>query len=577
MIPINRTHLKPKSKEKKLIMSVEIKLPELGENIETAQVTAVLVQAGDRVQKDQVIAEIETDKAVIEVPSEIDGEVEKVFIAEGQKINIGTTLITVREEAGNAVKNVAEPPEKKPEKREILREELLESADPDVKVPTPGKQGEKKVIDLVIPDLGEGIEKADITQVFVQPGDIIAIDQAILEMETDKATLELPSEYNGLVKEVLVKAGDKAAVGAIYLRLETTENLKQDEVPVLAPAPVSEPVLEPAGTVEEESTKETSYTAGQKVTNYQMPGKIAPAAPTIRRFARQIGVDINEVAGTGPGGRISMDDVKEYSKGLHQKYKEAPGSLTGLSIPREALPDFSKFGPIRVEEMNNVRRKTAEHLSYAWATVPQVTQFDKADITQLEQTRKKFSTIAEKESGNKLTITAILLKIVALALKKYPQFNASIDMENKQVIYKDYYHVGVAVDTERGLIVPVIRDVDKKSIFELSDELGAIALKARNRKIGLDDLQGGNFTISNLGGLGGTAFTPIVNTPEVAILGVSRGGFEPRFENGNFVPRLMLPLSLSYDHRIIDGADAVRFVRWICSALEEPLMIAMNN
>jgi pyruvate dehydrogenase E2 component (dihydrolipoamide acetyltransferase) len=227
--------------------------------------------------------------------------------------------------------------------------------------------------------------------------------------------------------------------------------------------------------------------------------------------------------------------------------------------------------------MNNIRRKTAEHLSYAWATVPSVTQFDKADITLLEKTRKKFSVIAEKESGNKLTITAILLKIVALALKKFPQFNTSIDMENKQVIYKEYFNIGVAVDTERGLIVPVLKDVDKKSIFDLSNELAEIALKARNRKIGLDDLQGGNFTISNLGGLGGTAFTPIVNSPEVAILGVSRGGFEPRWEEGAFVPKLMLPLSLTYDHRIIDGADAVRFIRWISTALEEPLMIAMNN
>ena len=226
--------------------------------------------------------------------------------------------------------------------------------------------------------------------------------------------------------------------------------------------------------------------------------------------------------------------------------------------------------------MSNVRRKTAEHLSYAWSTIPHVTQMDKADITQLEKTRKKFAKMTEA-AGGKLTVTAILLKIISKALKRFPQFNSSIDMENRQVIYKKYYNVGIAVDTDRGLIVPVIRDVDQKSIIDLSLELGEIAAKARNKKIGLDDLQGGNFTISNLGGLGGTSFTPIVNSPEVAILGVSRGGYEPRYENGEFVPRLMLPLSLSYDHRIIDGADAVRFLRWICTALEEPLLMSMET
>ena len=560
-------------------MSIEIKLPELGEGILTAQVTAVLVKEGDHLKKDQVIAEIETDKAVVEVPSEQEGVVEKVFISEGQKIQIGATLISVATGSKPlAVEAVAEEPTEKPVRKEIIREELLESADPDGPFEKKEKPAEKKIIELVIPDLGEGIAQAEITQVFVKPGDKVAIDQALLEMETDKATLELPSEYNGIVKEVMVKAGEKASVGAVFLRLETQEEIRQHEVPILEPLGEQRKEQEQISRTPEPKVvpAEKGMTGIPKADRFQMPGAIAPAAPTIRRFARQIGVDINEVPGTGPGGRISMDDVKAYSKALHQKYKESPSGLAGLSVPREELPDFSKFGPVRIEEMSNVRRKTAEHLSYAWATVPQVTQFDKADITLLEQARKKFSALAEKESGNKLTITAILLKIVVLALKKFPQFNASIDMDNKQIILKDYYHIGVAVDTERGLIVPVIRNVDRKSIFELSDELAELALKARNRKIGLDDLQGGNFTISNLGGLGGTAFTPIVNTPEVAILGVSRGNYEPKFENGTFIPRLMLPLSLSYDHRIIDGADAVRFIRWISQALEEPLMIAMN-
>ncbi len=451
-------------------------------------------------------------------------------------------------------------------------------------------------IAIKLPELGENIESAQVTFVMVKPGDQIEEGQVLIEIETDKASIEVPAEESGTVKEVFAKEGDTLAIGATIITLEidsgTAEKNKDDIAENKdTPKPEEEKNVAPVEDNKGDEPKvadieipEQVSRASDKIINppksalYTMPGKIAPAAPTTRRFARQIGVDINKVKGSGPGGRVSMDDVKAYSKALHQQYKETGGQVGGFAnILKEPLPDFSKFGDIRVEEMSNIRKKTAEHLSYAWATIPQVTQFDKADITQLEVTRKKFSKIAEKESGNKLTITAILLKIVGLALKKFPQFNASIDMENKQVIYKDYYNIGVAVDTERGLIVPVIKNVLGKSIFELSDELAEIAAKARNRKIGLEDLQGGNFSISNLGGLGGTSFTPIVNSPEVAILGISRGVFEPRFEAGEFIPKLLLPMSLTYDHRIIDGADAVRFIRWIATALEEPLMIAMNS
>ncbi len=554
-------------------MIVEIKLPELGENIAQAQVTTVLVKEGDAVAKDQVIVEIETDKAVIEVPSEVDGIVKKVFISDGEKVNIGATLISVdTATAGSGVLKAQEP---KPEPKTEVKAPVVPESKPEA-VKTASVPGETNIMEMTIPFLGEGIEKAQITQVFVANGQTVKVDQAILEMETDKATLELPTEYNGVVREIRFKQGDYASVGQVYMLLETTEVKRMEEIPVLEPLQVVAERQEPVVSIPA-ADKDVSLNLPHLPTHLN-PGKIAPAAPSVRGFARQIGVDINAVPGSGPGGRISMDDVKAYSKALHESYSSRPAqSGFAPGIVAETLPDFSKWGEIRVEDMNNIRRKTAEHLSFAWATVPQVTQFDKADITRLEETRKKFSAETEKAGSGKLTVTAILLKIIAIALKKFPQFNSSIDMENKQVIYKSYYHIGVAVDTDRGLIVPVIRDVDKKSIFELSGELNEIALKARNRKIGLEDLQGGNFTISNLGGLGGTSFTPIVNTPEVAILGVSRASFEPVLENGQFVPRMMLPLSLSYDHRIIDGADAVRFTRWICSALEDPMVIAMHN
>ena len=297
----------------------------------------------------------------------------------------------------------------------------------------------------------------------------------------------------------------------------------------------------------------------------------APAAPSVRRIAREIGVDINKVPGSGANGRISMDDVKAFSKKSHETYSQGGG--TGLNIKSESLPDFTKFGAVKKVEMTNIRKKTADHLSYAWAAIPHVTQFDKADITLLEKTRKELNKQNEK-SGVKLTVTAILVKIIVEAMKKFPQFNSSIDMEKKEIIYKEYFNIGVAVDTEFGLIVPVLKNVEKKSLTEISVEMNALAEKARNKKIGLDDLQGGCFTISNLGGIGGTYFTPIVNSPEVAILGVSRGTLEPVWNGyGVFEPRLMLPLSLSYDHRIIDGADAIRFLRFVVEALEQPLRL----
>ncbi len=298
----------------------------------------------------------------------------------------------------------------------------------------------------------------------------------------------------------------------------------------------------------------------------------APAAPSVRRIAREIGVDINQVKGSGPYGRISMDDVKSYAKKLNEGRTGQPS----FGIKQEPLPDFSKFGSVEKKPMSNIRSKTADHLSYAWSSIPHVTQHDKADITELEKVRKAYNPKVEK-AGGKLTVTSILLKVLTSALKVFPQFNSSIDMEKKEIIYKKFFNIGIAVDTEHGLIVPVIKNVDKKNLIELSVEMNTIAEKARIRKISLEELQGGCFTITNLGGIGGTYFTPIINSPEVAILGVSRGSYEPIFKDDKFEPRLMLPLSLSYDHRIIDGADAARFLRWVCEALEQPMKILIEG
>lgn len=552
-------------------MATEFKLPELGENIETADVANVLVKEGDHVKVDQAIIEIETDKATIEVPSTIEGTITKLFVKAGEKVKVGSVVMVV-DEGGSVTDNKKES--KKEIKSEVKQVSKTSEAKNETKeeskpAPQTKSSGKKEIIDFHLPDLGENIPSADVVNVLVKVGDIIEADQGILEIETDKATIEVPSTVSGKVVEVLVKAGSKAKVGDTVIRVETgaeaVEESKQVEVKKEKSTEVPKV----------ESKKETAPLTGERPsiqpmeTDNQPPilKGAAPAAPSVRRIAREIGVDINEVPGTGPGGRISMDDVKAYSKKLHESYAQ---SGAGLNIKSESLPDFSKFGSINKVEMTNIRKKTADHLSYAWATIPHVTQFDKADITLLEKTRKELN----KNSETKLTVTAILVRIIVEALKKFPQFNSSIDMEKKEIIYKNYFNIGVAVDTEFGLIVPVIKNADKKSLTDIAKEMNALAEKARNKKIGLDDLQGGCFSISNLGGIGGTYFTPIVNSPEVAILGVSRGNLEPVWNGyGVFEPRLMLPLSLSYDHRIIDGADAIRFLKFVVEALEQPLKL----
>jgi pyruvate dehydrogenase E2 component (dihydrolipoamide acetyltransferase) len=293
----------------------------------------------------------------------------------------------------------------------------------------------------------------------------------------------------------------------------------------------------------------------------------------VRRLAREIGVDITAVPGSGPGGRISTEDVKVFAR---RRLTSSDGAATAPAPVAAGLPDFTKWGEVERHTMTGIRRKTAEHMAHAWATIPHVTQYAKADITELEELRQRFAPQAEAVGG-KLTITAIMLKVVVAALKRFPQFNASLDLASEEVVYKKYYHLGVAVDTERGLLVPVIRDVDRKSVLELSVELNQVAERARTKKTTLEELQGGTFTVTNLGGIGGTFFSPIINTPEVAILGVARSTIEAAYRDDQFVPRLMLPLALSYDHRLIDGADGARFVRWLTEALQQPFLIALGG
>lgn len=528
----------------------EFILPELGENIESASILKVLVAPGDMLEVEQAVLEIETDKATIEVPSTIRGKIKDVFVNNGGKVKVGQVILRVEEVSAN-------------EPAASVVGEVKNS--PTQTKSEANQENSSSIAEFILPELGENIESANVLKLLVSVGDIIQKEQGVLEIETDKATIEVPSTVEGKVVELFVKEGTKAKVGQVVLRVETsvTHEAKVESVKTEEPAKV---VLE-----KKEETVEIFRGSATAVIIDNQPKlsiNAAPAAPSVRRLAREIGVDINQVPGSGPEGRIRMSDVKEFSKKLHENRGSSSGQV-GIGIKVESLPDFSKFGEVERKAMSSIRSKTADHLSYAWATIPHVTQFDKADITDLEKVRKGLSSLPEHE-GIKLTVTSFLLKMVSASIKEFPQFNASVDMEKKEIVYKKYTNIGVAVDTENGLIVPVVKNVDQKNIFQLTKEMNELAEKARKRKIGLDDLQGGCFTISNLGSIGGTYFTPIVNSPEVAILGVSRGAFEPVYKDGLFIPRLMLPLSLSYDHRLIDGADAIRFLRWIVAALENP-------
>ena len=425
------------------------------------------------------------------------------------------------------------------------------------------------MLDFKLPAVGENIKSGNIVAILVAVGDVVKADQPLLEMETDKASLEVPSPCDGTIKEILIKKGEDVKIGQVVMRIAER---KTSSVARAAPKEAAQPA--PLATVAavKESVRPTPAVAPAQVAPAILPEAPVdvPAAPSVRRFAREIGINIGQVPGTGPGGRISIEDVKAFAKALNT----SRATMAPTGVAAKPLPDFSKWGTIDRQPMNNIRKKTAEHMTLCWTTIPHVTQFDKADITDLEQSRKRYST-----PERKLTVTPFLLKVLAAALKKFPEFNASIDMAAQQIIYKKYCHIGVAVDTGRGLIVPVIRDVDRKTISQLANELNTTAQRVRDKKISLDELQGGSMTVTNLGGIGGTQFTPIVNWPEVAILGVARAQWEPYYVNGQLAraPRFMLPLSLSYDHRLIDGANGARFLRWVCEAIERPFVMELEK
>jgi pyruvate dehydrogenase E2 component (dihydrolipoamide acetyltransferase) len=585
---------------------IEFKLPALGENIEQGDLVRLMIVPGATVSEGQAVMELETEKAVVEVPSSVSGKVQEILVKEGDKIKVGQVIFTVDNHSGAAVaaaapKSATAPPAQRPS-GEPTAATRPEPAPAPQSAPQAAPQRKRSTdapaaTEFRLQELGENISEGDLVRLMIAPGAKVSEGQPVMELETEKAVVEVPSSVSGIVKDVKVKEGEKIKVGQVIFTLQSAASSPAETV-----RPPSRPVEHVTGQHgarlafqaairAEGKTEEQALPPDQprpRPAAFSMPaqlGKVAgtehrepvPAAPHTRRLAREIGVDIYEVKGTGPGGRISEDDVKSHAKALVTAVAmAAPAPPRAGHFIEPKLPDFAKWGKIERVSMRGVRRKTAEHLAESWNTIPHVTQHDRADITELEQLRARFAPKAE-QAGGKMTVTAIALKVSAAALKVFPQFNASIDMEKEEIVYKQYINIGVAADTDRGLLVPVIRDVDKKNIVELAVELSQLSQKARDKKITLADMEGGTFTITNLGGIGGTAFTPIVNHPEVAILGLSRSRMEPEWISGKFEPRLILPLSLSYDHRLIDGADAARFLRWVAEAFEQPFLLSVQG
>jgi pyruvate dehydrogenase E2 component (dihydrolipoamide acetyltransferase) len=531
----------------------KILVPDVGGD--EVEVIEICFAVGDSLEADEGIITVETDKASMDIPAPFAGELVALSVKVGDKIKEGDVIGEMK---GTAAESTAAPAEVAAEPEAKAVKTAAPAAEPTPEK-APVAAASSEVIDIVVPDIGEDGE-VDVIEVLVAVGDVIEAEDGLITLETDKATMDVPSPHAGTVKEVFISTGDKVKQGSIVIKLETSSGapVNLDE-PVAEPiaAPVSAPVAAPAA-------KKPA-----PVPHHPQVGLINAGAiytsPSIRRLGREFGVDLSLVKGTGRKNRILKEDVQSYVKYELSRPKANAGSSVatgegGLQVVSAKQIDFSKFGEVETKALTRIQKISGPFLHRNWVTIPHVTQFDEADITNVEAFRKEQNVICEKQKlGFKITPLVFILKAAADALRTFPVFNSSLSADGESLILKKYIHIGVAVDTPNGLVVPVVRDVDQKGIHQLSRELLEISMKARDGKLKANDMQGGCFTISSLGGIGGTAFTPIVNAPEVAILGVSKSEMKPKWNGKDFEPKLMLPLSMSYDHRVIDGALAARF------------------
>jgi len=543
---------------------VEVKVPDIGD-FKDVEVIELLVKPGDAVTKEQSLITVESDKASMEIPSSHEGIVKELLVKLGDKVGEGSSVLKLDSAGAAAAPQAAAPAPARAEAPKPAPPEAPKAAAP---APAGGGGG---TVEVVVPDIGDFSDVA-VIEIFVKPGDTVKAEQSLITVESDKASMEIPSSHAGVVKEVKVKLGDKVSKGTPLAVLEGA-----GAPAAAAPPPQAQPA--PSGAVSVAAPAEKhAPTATLPPHEPSAPQGVLPhASPTIRRLARELGVPLDEVKGSGPKGRITQEDVHAFVKGVmagttRTKAQDAApgaGAAAGGAFPG-LLPwpqiDFTKFGPIERKDLSRIKKISGANLHRNWVLIPHVTNHDDADITELEDFRLQLNKENEK-SGIKVTMLAFLIKASVAALKKFPEFNASLDGE--QIVLKQYFHIGFAADTPNGLVVPVIKDADKKGVLQISQEMSELAKKARDGKLSPADMSGGCFSISSLGGIGGRYFTPIINAPEVAILGVCRSNTEPRWDGKTFQPRLMLPLSLSWDHRVVDGAAAARFNAYLCQILAD--------
>jgi len=540
-----------------------LKIPDLGGS-SNVEVIEILVGPGDQIEAEQAIIVLETDKATMEIPAETSGTVSEILIKTGDKVSQGDDFLIIESGDSASAVDSTETDEQAPATPEDDADKA--STSPQVDASDVSSQT------ITIPDIG-GAKDVDVIEVSVRVGEEIDAEQSIVTLETDKASMEIPAGVAGKVEEILVKAGDKVSEGDPMLVVTVSGSTRTAS----ASAEASTPYKSQSGDKAPERTTERTTEKASESTKHQTvaavsavaetPNSKIHAGPAVRKLAREFGVDLAQVNGSGPKGRVLKEDVQAFVK----ERVNGPVASGGAGIPKVPDVDFSKFGPVTSEPLNNIKRATAKAMTTAWLNVPQVTQFDQADITSLEAFRKE-----QNAKGDvRYSIVPFVMKALANLLKEFPTFNASLAADGESLVLKQYVHIGVAVDTPKGLLVPVIRDVDKKSVTEITQELGNKAGLARDGKLSLQEMQGGCFSLSSLGGIGGTAFTPIVNPPEVAILGLSKSEMKPVWDGSQFQPRLMLPLSLSYDHRVIDGAEAARFSQRLVTYLEDLRLLLM--
>lgn len=528
-------------------MAIEINVPDIG--ADEVEVTEILVSVGDQVEEEQSLITVEGDKASMEVPASQAGVVKEIKVAEGDKVSTGSLIMIFEAADGASVEPAA-------------AEAAPAEAAPAAPAAAPAVSALKEVH---VPDIGG--DEVEVTEIMVALGDTIEEEQSLITVEGDKASMEVPAPFSGVLKEIKVAEGDKVSTGSLIMVFEVSGG---EAAAAAAPAPSAAPAAEAPKQAAPAAAKEEAPAANE----FEENNDYAHASPVVRRLAREFGVNLAKVKGSGRKSRILKEDVQNYVKDALKRLEAGAGAGKGDGSALGLLPwpkvDFSKFGETETQPLSKIKKISGANLHRNWVMIPHVTQWDNADITELEAFRKEQNAIeAKKDSGVKITPLVFIMKAVAKALEAFPTFNASLSEDGESLILKKYVNVGIAVDTPNGLVVPVFKDVNKKGIYELSEELAVISKKARAGKLTAADMQGGCFTISSLGGIGGTAFTPIVNAPEVAILGVSKSEMKPVWNGTEFVPRLQLPLSLSYDHRVIDGADGARFITYLNGCLSD--------